>query len=58
MTPALQLAIYQMIASIGIDATVAIMNGIKNATTIDDAIAALQAAQKIGWKEAKEGTLL
>lgn len=57
MTPELQVAIFNMVVSIGIDATLAILNGMKNASTIDDAILALQSAQKVGWKEAKAGTI-
>ncbi len=47
MNEALQVAIFNMVASIGIDATVAVLKGMKNATTIDDAIAALAASRKL-----------
>ena len=53
MSPELQIAVFNMIAKVGLDSAVAIMQGMKNATTIDDAIKALQDAQKIGWSDAK-----
>lgn len=42
MTPELQVALLQLVARVGIDAAVAIMEGIKNATTVDEAIDALK----------------
>lgn len=57
MSEALQIAIFNLVTRVGIDAAVAILSGMKNASTIDDAIKALQDAQKVGWKEAKAGTI-
>ena len=53
MSPELQIAVFNMIAKVGLDSAVAIMQGMKNAATIDDAIKALQDAQKVGWSDAK-----
>jgi hypothetical protein len=54
MNPSLQIAIFNMVANVGIEATVAILNGMKNASSIEDAIKALQAAQLIKWSDFKE----
>lgn len=54
MSEALQLAIFNMIVSVGLDATVSILKGMKNATTIDDVIAALVATQKLTAADFKE----
>lgn len=55
MDPILQVAIINLIARVGIDATIAIMDGIKNAKTIDDAIEALQRVQLKSWETIKKG---
>lgn len=48
-----QLAIIQLVATVGLDAAASILKGMKNASTIDDAIKALEDAQKITWAQAK-----
>jgi hypothetical protein len=53
MSPELQIAVFNLIAKVGLDSAVAIMQGMKNAATIDDAIKACQDAQKAGWSDAK-----
>ena len=53
MSPELQIAVFNLIAKVGLDSAVAIMQGMKNAATIDDAIKALQDAQTVGWSDAK-----
>ena len=55
MTPELQLAIIQLVTTVGLDTATAIVKGMKAASTIDDAIAALEDAQKITWAAAKAG---
>ena len=55
MDPMLQVAIINLIARVGIDATIAIMDGIKNAKTIDDAITALRSVQLKNWDTIKKG---
>jgi len=49
----LQLSIIQLVTNIGLDAATSILKGMKNASTIDDAIKALEDAQKITWAQAK-----
>lgn len=53
MTPELQIAVFNLIAKVGLDTAVIIMQNVKNAATIDDAIKALQDAQKYTWADAK-----
>lgn len=53
LTPELQLVVLNMVAKVGIEATAAILRGMKNASTIDDAIAALDKASSQGYREAK-----
>lgn len=45
MSPELWVVVIQFAIKFGIDATIAIMQGIKSGATIDDAIAALQTAK-------------
>ncbi len=45
MTPALWIAVLEFATKFGMDAAIAILNGIKGGTTVDDAIAALEAAK-------------
>lgn len=45
MSEALQLAIIRLIAKVGIDAALAIVEGLKSSATLEDAIAALKAAK-------------
>ena len=45
MSETLLIAILNLTAKIGIDGTIAVIQGIKNAKTIDDAIAALEKAK-------------
>ncbi len=56
MSEALQIAIFNMVASIGIDATAAILRGMKNATTLDDAVKALEGSIKLTAKDFEEKT--
>jgi len=42
-----QIALINLVTKVGIDSAIAIMDGIKNAKTIDDAINALKEAQKL-----------
>ena len=48
-----QLKIIDLVATIGLNAAETFLIGIKNAATIDDAIKAVQDAQKVGWEDAK-----
>ena len=45
MTPALWVTIIEFAMKFGIDAAIAIMQGVKSGATIDDAIAALELAK-------------
>lgn len=53
MSPELQIAVFNLIAKVGIDSAIVIMQSMKNAATIDDAIKACQGAQAGSWSDAK-----
>jgi hypothetical protein len=53
MSPELQIAVFNMIAKVGLESAVIIMQGMQNAATLDAAIKACQDAQKVGWSDAK-----
>lgn len=53
MSPELQVAFFNMVANVGFDIAMSILKATSNKATIDDAISALQQAQKVGWAEAK-----
>lgn len=44
----------QLVAKVGTNAAISILDGIKNAKTIDDAIAALKESQKVEWSDFKK----
>lgn len=48
-----QVALVNLIAKVGLDAAIAIVENINKAATIDDAIAALQETQKKTWEDYK-----
>ena len=54
MSEALIVAILNAVGPVGVETTVAILKGMKNATTIDDAIAALEATKKLSAKDFEE----
>lgn len=54
MTPELQVAVVQLVAKVGITAATTLLEGLKAAKTIDDAIAALKAAEEKTWKDYKD----
>lgn len=58
MSEALMVAVLGSVAKIGLDTTLILMKNMKSAKTVDDAIAALEAAQMYGWAEAKAGPVL
>lgn len=53
MNPQLLIAIINLVTKVGIDAAIAIIDGLKNAATIDDAIAALNASKSKTWDDYK-----
>lgn len=54
MSEAMIIMIGNLIAKVGLDAAISIIGGIKNAKTIDDAIAALKATQAKTWEDFKK----
>lgn len=52
-----KLALINLIAKVGLDMAIAIMTNINKATTIDEAIAALQETQQKTWADFKAGTV-
>lgn len=54
MTPE-QLALVNLITTVGLDTAIAVLDGIKNAKTADEAIEALRAVQKKTWEDYKKG---
>jgi len=54
MSEALLVAILNAVGPVGVETTVAILKGMKNANTIDDAIAALESTIKITAKDFEE----
>jgi len=57
MNEQLTIAFYNMIAKVGFDVAFSILKATTNKATIEDAIKALADAQKVGWAEAKVGTI-
>lgn len=53
MSPDLLVAIINLIARVGIDAAIYIMDGLKSANTIDEAIAALNTSRQKTWDDYK-----
>lgn len=53
MTDAWKLALIELIAKVGLDTAIAIATQVNRATTIDEAIAALQETQKKTWADYK-----
>lgn len=54
MSESLIVAILNAVGPVGIETTVAILKGMKNASTIDDAIAALESTLKLKAKDFEE----
>lgn len=54
MSPDLIIAIINLVTKVGFDAAIALVNGLKNAATIDDAIAALEASKSKTWEQYKQ----
>jgi len=50
MSTELTVALINLVSRVGIDAAIAIVDGVKNAKTIDDAIAALKASREKTWE--------
>lgn len=53
MNPDLIIAIINLVTKVGFDAAIAVIDGLKNAATLDDAIAALQASKNKTWADYK-----
>lgn len=53
----MKLALINLIAKVGLDLAIEIMKNINKATTIDEAIAALQETQQKTWADFKAGTV-
>ena len=53
MTPE-QFLWLSLVAKVGVNAAVTILDGIKNAKTVDDALAALRAIQAKTWEDYKK----
>lgn len=49
-----QFLILQLVAKVGTNAAISILEGMKNAKTIDDAINALRESQKLTYTDFKE----
>jgi hypothetical protein len=56
MSEALIVAVLNAVGPVGIEATVAILKGMKNASTISDAIAALESTLKLRAVDFEEKT--
>lgn len=54
MSPDLIIAIINLVTKVGFDAAIALVNGLKNAATIDDAIAALETSKSKTWEQYKQ----
>lgn len=55
MSETLLVALFQLIAKVGLTAAINIMENLGKAVTIDDAIAALKKAQAKTWEDYKAG---
>lgn len=53
MSESMLIAIFNLIAKVGFDAAIAIMDGLKNVKNIDDAITALHLARSKTWEDYK-----
>lgn len=51
MNPDLIIAIINLVTKVGFDAAIAVIDGLKNAATLEDAIAALQASKNKTWAD-------
>lgn len=51
MNPSLLIAIINLVSKVGLDAAAYILDGLKNAKTIDEAIAALEASKNKSWAD-------
>lgn len=54
MSEVVIIAIINLIAKVGLDTAVYVLNGLKSATTIDEAIAALEASKGKTWEDYKK----
>lgn len=54
MSEQMIIMIGNLVAKVGLDAAISIIDGIKNAKTIDDAIAALKKTQAVTWDDFKK----
>lgn len=54
MSEAVIIAIINLVAKVGLDTAVYVLNGLKSATTIDEAIAALEASKGKTWEDYKK----
>lgn len=53
MNPAILVALINLIGKVGIDAAIYILDGLKNAKTIEEAIAALEESKQKTWEDYK-----
>lgn len=54
MSEVLQIAVFNLISNVGLNAAISIIENMRNAKTIDDAIVALKAAQTKTWEDFKK----
>ena len=54
MSEALQIAVFNLISNVGINTAITIMENMRSAKTIDEAIAALKAAREKTWEDFKK----
>lgn len=57
MSEALIIAIINLVAKVGLDASVYVLKGLNKSTTIDEAIAALEDSAKKTWEDYKKEAL-
>jgi len=55
MSEAMLIAVINLVSKVGIDAAEIILTNMAKASTIDDAIKALQEAKQFNWNKAKQG---
>jgi hypothetical protein len=57
MSEALIISIINLVAKVGFDAAISVINGLKNSKTIDDALTALEASKSKSWEDFKREAL-